>query len=120
MKKHQIILLILLINALVFLTFIIAWLGFGKYENDPIVIGLILGLSYIIPMVLLSSFIIRNDELSSNQKGVWFTYVLCTGFIGSLHFYQRYKDIINSISLELDTKMKQGPKSLREFDSGSD
>ena len=116
MKKHQIVLLIILINAFVFLTFILAWLGFGKYENDHNALYLILGLSYVIPIVLLSTFIIRNNELSSNQKGVWFTYVLCTGFIGSLHFYQRYQDLINNISLELDTKMKQGPSTLTEFE----
>lgn len=119
MKKHLIVLLILIANVLIFATYLSGWLWFDLFKDDPFPLYLILAISLIMPITLIGMFILLNKEFSTTRKFKWVTYVLVTSFIGSIHFYVKYKNDIIRIAEKTDRKMKEGPDSLSEFDSGS-
>ncbi len=118
MKKHHIILFILVANLIVFATFMIAWLALDMF-NENNAHTLILVMSYALPPVTIAPFIIKMNSLTIKQKWNWIIYTVLIGFIGAIHFYIKYKNEISRIATETAKGMKEGPNSLSEFDSGS-
>ena len=116
-KKHHIILLILVSDLVLFAIFLIAWIWFRG--NDANVHFLIMAFSYLLPLILLTPFILRNKGLSMLHKWKWLAYILTASFIGCFHFYIRYKNEIDHFARETDEKMKDGPRSLSEFNSSA-
>lgn len=120
MKKHRIVFLILIANVLIFAAYLSGWLWFDLFEDDPFPLYLILAISHIMPITLFGMFVLLNKEFSSTQKFGWLIYVVLTSFIGAIHFYVRHKKEIIRITEKTERKMKKGPDSLSEFNSGSD
>lgn len=119
MKKHHVVLIIVLANFGIFSTYLYLWLGSDMYNAKEAMLFPILIVSYLMPTTLLGLFILLSKQLNTNQKAGWIAYVMLTNFIGCIHFYLKYKAEINRITLETNKKMKGGPDSLSEFDSSS-
>lgn len=118
MKKHHIVLFIILVNLLIFTTYMFVWLGSEEYSETTF-LSIILTMSYVIPVSLIALFILLNKGFTSKKKVIWITYVILTYFIGCIHYYARYRNEMTRTTHEVDKKMKEGPDSLSEFDSGS-
>ncbi|MEQ6167196.1 hypothetical protein AAOE16_08375 [Ekhidna sp. MALMAid0563] len=113
MKKHHLILLSLLLCSLF-------W-GYcaATFTDSELTGKMMLGLMYLTILSLLIPIVFYNKQLSTKGKIGWVLFGLILTPVLPLIYYFKYRDEIQRIIDDRNRKMKEGPKSLNEFDSRS-
>ncbi len=113
MKKHHLILLSLLLSSLF-------W-GYNilNFLNSALQVKMVLGLMYLTVLSLLIPIVFYNKHLSTWSKIGWLVFGLILTPVLPLIYYFKYRDEIQRIIVDTNSKMKEGPKSLSELDSRS-
>ncbi|MEM7297089.1 MAG: hypothetical protein AAF391_02355 [Bacteroidota bacterium] len=120
MRKSVSLLIILLVNSVVTVVFLIAWLMFDSYESESFPLILILLVSYLISISLTLNLIVLDMSLDKSGKLKWVLYCTFTWYVGCYHYYLLYKKDIDALINKENEKMRKGPDSLSEFNSRSD
>lgn len=115
MKKHHLILIC-------FFGFLILWICcvFYVFRSSEGFWLLLLGLNYLGVLSLLSCIVIFNKYLNTTEKLGWILLGLFLTPILPLIYSFKYRDEIQRIIDDTTMKMKEGPKSLSEFNARSD
>ncbi|WP_420576254.1 hypothetical protein [Ekhidna sp.] len=113
MKKHHLILISLLICSLYW-----GYSILNLSSSEPI-IKVSFGLTYLTILSLLIPIVSFNNHLSTANKIGWIVFGLILTPVLPLIYYLKYKNEIQRIIIDTNKKMKEGPESLGEFNSGS-
>ncbi|WP_425392968.1 hypothetical protein [Ekhidna sp.] len=113
MKKHHHILISLLLCASFWVYQFFVLPGSETLEK------MMLGLVYLTVLGLMISIVLFNRHLNTWKKLGWIVFGVILLPVLPLVYYFKYKDEIQRIIVDTNSKMREGPKSLDEFDSSS-